>query len=125
MVGGGWDDMAARKRPRPRRGRGGQAKQETQRGLAALRAAQEGGLDTKELTPNWAADYVSFAHVVTVTGIGKGHVGDAIRRAGLQVYRTPLDARRRYIKKEDLERLTTFTPEPPRDAGDAGEDTGA
>jgi len=122
--------MAAKKRPRPRRRRGGRAAEETQRGLAALRAAQEGGLETKEVAPNWAADYVSFAHVVTVTGIGKGHVGNAIRRAGVQVFRTPLDARRRYIRKEDLERLTTFTPETPPDAGrpgDAGEaeETGA
>jgi hypothetical protein len=65
--------------------------------------------------------FVSFAHAVAVTGIGKYRIGEAVKRAGVPVYRSPADARRKYIREEDVERLTAAVPEIPEppDAGSA------
>ena len=84
--------------------------------------------DKKALHPPRGAHvpvgFVSFAHAVAVTGIGKYRIGEAVKRAGVPVYRSPADARRKYIREEDVERLTAAVPEipePPRppDAGGA------
>lgn len=116
-------DMATKKRvgprPRPRRSR-----QEAQQGLAALQEAQREGLETKQLAALPGTEYLSFADAVSATGIAKGRLGDVVKRAGVPVYRSPADARKKYIRKEDVGRLTGYTLESPGAPPGAGAGAG-
>ena len=56
------------------------------------------------------AAYVSFAEASALTGIDKYRIGKVVKRAGVPVYRSPVDARKKFIKREDVGRLTEFVP---------------
>jgi hypothetical protein len=65
--------------------------------------------------------FLSFAQVVAATGIDRTRLGAVVKRAEVPVYWSPADARKKFIRKEDVPRLTGHRPQTPPDAGaDAG-----
>jgi hypothetical protein len=53
-------------------------------------------------------EYVSFAEAAGVVGIDKYRMAVVVKRAGVPVYRSPQDARKKFLKRDDLARLTAY-----------------
>lgn len=105
--------MAQRKRPRGSR-RQSAVPGSRSRQLQEAKQAEALAEETEKM-----AGYVTFAQASAITGIDKYRVGEVVKRAGVPVYRSPADARKKFLKQEDVARLTAPRPETPEDAGSA------
>ena len=128
--------MATRKRPRPVRRKVGESapSEATQTTAAARRrAARRQALEPArraEEERKEMAEFLTMAEAAQVTGIDKYRVGKIAKRAGLAVYAAPNDARKKYLKRADLDQLTAPRLREPGDPDAwpppaAGADSGA